>query len=76
MKSNNTRKRPYIEISDSDDTDGDDLFGNVPKDIEKVRLDDLVVVDMLKITLIISSKTCKEVYSTSFNLNKGLHQER
>ena len=41
VKSNNTRKRPHIEISDSDsdDTDSDDdLFGNVPKDVEEQKL--------------------------------------
>ena len=38
--------------------------------IEKVHLDDLVVLNTLKFTLIVSSKTCKEVKSTSFNLKQ------
>ena len=39
MKTTNTRKRPHIEISDTDDTDtGDDVFGTVPKDVEEKKL--------------------------------------
>ena len=38
MKTTNTRKRPRIEISDSDDTDSDDVFGTVPKDVEEQKL--------------------------------------
>ena len=45
-------------------------------DSEKVHLDDLVVLDMLKITLIISGETCKEVNSTSFNLKQEVFIRR
>ena len=39
MKTTSTRKRPHIEISDSDDTDSDDdVFGTVPKDVEEQKL--------------------------------------
>ena len=38
-KSQNSRKRPRFEISDSDDTDSDDdVYGNVPKHVEEQKL--------------------------------------
>ena len=39
LKSKNSRKRPCIEISNSDDTDSDDdVYGNVPKHVEEQKL--------------------------------------
>ena len=44
--------------------------------IEKVHLHDLVVLDTLKVALIISGETCKEVFSTSFNLKQEVFLRR